>query len=287
MGPTTSREPYLLDNAGLEAPARLAALSALFDPGTIHHLENRGIGPGWHCLEIGGGAGSIAAWLAARVGHSGSVLVTDVDPRFLRALDLPNVHIRCHDVATDPLPESAFDLIHVRLVLNCLSEPARVIGRLRTVLKPGGWLVCEEFDSDSMPPDPTMNGELLLRTQIAMGQVMANRGFDRRFGRRLFAHLRAQGFRDTGAEARVFMVQGGSPGSDLVRANCQQLRRTMIDAGYVSADDIDEDLERLSDPQFIMPSSIMWTAWGRRSPVPISAMRSRRLRKQKPASPRS
>jgi hypothetical protein len=54
MGPTTSRGPYLLDNAGLEAPARLAALSALFDPGTIHHLENRGIGPGWHCLEIGG-----------------------------------------------------------------------------------------------------------------------------------------------------------------------------------------------------------------------------------------
>ena len=34
---------YLLDNAGTEAPARFAALSAMFDSGTIRHLEARGI----------------------------------------------------------------------------------------------------------------------------------------------------------------------------------------------------------------------------------------------------
>ena len=97
-----------------------------------------------------------------------------------------------------------------------------MLARLRTALKPGGWLVCEEFDSESMPPDPTVStGERLLRTQVAMGRLMADRGFDRRFGRRLFAHLRAQGLADVGAEARLFMVQGGSPGADLVRSNCR------------------------------------------------------------------
>jgi SAM-dependent methyltransferase len=193
------------------------------------------------------------------------VLVTDVDPRFLRSLDLPNVEVRCHDVAADPLPESAFDIIHVRLVLNSLSEPARVIAKLRAALKPGGWLVCEEFDSESMSPDPTVNAqELLLRTHVAMGRVMANRGFDRRFGRRLFEQLRAHGFGDVGAEARAFMVQGGSPAAELLSVNWQQLRRAMVDAGYVNDGDIDEDLRRLRDPQVTMPSSTMWTAWGRR-----------------------
>lgn len=51
---------YLLDNAGREAPARFAALSAEFDPVTIRHLEHCGVGPGWRCLEVGGGDGSIA-----------------------------------------------------------------------------------------------------------------------------------------------------------------------------------------------------------------------------------
>ena len=265
MESTTSRTPYLLSNAGAEAPARLTALSAMFDPGTIRHLEDRGIGPGWHCLEVGGGGGSIAGWLAARVGDSGYVLATDVDPRFLRSLDLPNVEVCCHDVARDPLPESAFDMVHVRLVLNCLPEPAAAIARLRTALKPGGWLVCDEFDSESMQPDPAVNGgELLLRTQVAIGRLLANRGFDRRLGRRLFALLRAGGFDDVGAEARVFMVQGGSPGADLIRANCQQLRCALIEAGDLNGGAIDEDLRRLNDPQLIMPSSIMWTAWGRR-----------------------
>jgi SAM-dependent methyltransferase len=265
MDPIASRVPYLLDNAGAEAPARLTALAALFDPGTIRHLESRGVGPGWHCLEVGGGGGSVAAWLAARVGPTGHVLVTDIDPRFLQALDLPDVEVRRHDIATDPLPESAFDVIHLRLVLNHLPEPARVLARLRTALKPGGWLVCEDFDSESMPPDPTVSaGELLLRTQVAMGRLMADRGFDRRFGRRLFAHLRAQGLADVGAEARLFMVQGGSAGADLVRANCEQLRSAMIDAGNVTAREIDQDLARLNEPQFMVPSSIMWAAWGRR-----------------------
>ena len=83
---------------------------------------------------------------------------------------------------------------------NMTADP---LARLRAALNPGGWLVCEEFDSESLPPDPTVNaGEVLLRTQIAMGRLMADRGFDRRFGRRLFAHLRNQGLADVDADPR-------------------------------------------------------------------------------------
>src|SRR5436309_11708523 len=75
----TTVPPYLLDNAGREAPARFGALSAMFDTGTIRHLEERGVARGWQCWEVGGGGGSIATWLARRVGLAGRVLATDID----------------------------------------------------------------------------------------------------------------------------------------------------------------------------------------------------------------
>ena len=77
---------YLFANAAAPAAERLVSLETLYDPWTIRHLELTGVGAGWQCLEVGGGGGSIAAWLARRVGPSGRVLVTDIDPRFLAAL---------------------------------------------------------------------------------------------------------------------------------------------------------------------------------------------------------
>jgi hypothetical protein len=102
---------YLLDNAAREARGRFDAIPALFERGTICHLENRGVRAGWQCLEVRAGGGSIAAWLATRVGPTGRVLVTDVDPRFLEPLDVPDVEVLVHNIVTDFLPEDAFDLI--------------------------------------------------------------------------------------------------------------------------------------------------------------------------------
>jgi 2-polyprenyl-3-methyl-5-hydroxy-6-metoxy-1,4-benzoquinol methylase len=99
---------YLLDNAGREAPARFNALASLFDSGTIRHFENCGVDSGRQCLEIGGGGGSIANWLAARVGSTGRVIATDIDPRFLKALDHPPVEVWQHNIVLDPLAGGSF-----------------------------------------------------------------------------------------------------------------------------------------------------------------------------------
>jgi len=263
-GPANSA--YVLDNAGREASARFAALAAMYDPGTIRHLEERGISSGWHCLEVGGGGGSIAAWLAARVGPAGRVLVTDIDPRFLESLQVPNLEVRRHNIVNDALPEAAFDLVHSRLVLLHLPEREKALARMVAALKPGGWLVDEEFDVASMLPNPVANpGEVLSKTHIAMRRIMEDRGVDDRcFARQLFGRLRAHGLVSVAAEARIFMWHSGSPGISLLRANYEQLRSSMIDARYITEEEFNQDLARLDDPGFIMPSPIMWTAWGRR-----------------------
>jgi SAM-dependent methyltransferase len=261
----TTDATYLLDNAGREAPARFDALSRMFDRTTERHLSDRGVGAGWHCLEVGAGGGSIAVWLADRVGPGGRVLATDLDPRHLEALATPHLEVRRHNIATEPLPADAFDLIHGRLVLNSIPDWHAVLTKLVAALKPGGWLVAEEFDSESLPPDPAESaGEVLLTTHRAMGRLMCDRNFDRRFGRLLFGRLKAQGLANIQAEARVVMVTGGSAGASLLRANVEQLRGAMIGAGYVTGQEFDRDLARLAEPDFMMPSSMMWTAWGQK-----------------------
>jgi len=256
---------YLLDNAGRETPARFNALASLFDSGTIRHFENCGVDSGWQCLEIGGGGGSIASWLAARVGSTGRVVATDIDPRFLKALNHPLVEVWQHNIVSDPLPEAAFDLVHARLVLVHVPQREEVLRRMISALKPGGWLLSEEFDSASLIPDPGVNpGETLLKTHIAMFCLMESHGVERRFGRFLLHRLRTYGLVNAGAEGRIFMWQANTPGASLMRANYEQLRDAMIQAGYITEQQFNQDLARMQEPAFMMPSAILWSAWGRR-----------------------
>jgi len=247
------------------AATRFAALSAAFDTGTRRHLLDRGLAPGWHCLEVGGGGGSIARWLSERVGDAGRVLVTDIDIGFLEALAIPRLEVLRHDITRDPLPERAFDLVHTRMVLIHLPEPDDVLRRLVAALKPGGWLVCEEFDGGSSPPDPAVSpGEVVLKTHQAMRRLSDERGIDRRCGRLLFGRFRALGLVGVGAEAHLSMVQRQSQIAALLRASYERRRDAMIDAGYITDEEFDRDLARMDEAGFMMPSPIMWTAWARR-----------------------
>ena len=95
----------------------LSLLEELFDPATVERLESAGVGPGWHALEVGAGRGSIAAWLANRVGDDGRVVATDLDTSLLEERDEPGVEVLRHDVLADDFPSGSFDLVHCRAVL--------------------------------------------------------------------------------------------------------------------------------------------------------------------------
>jgi ubiquinone/menaquinone biosynthesis C-methylase UbiE len=256
---------YLFGNAGSETPARFAALSTLYDAGTIRRFEALGVREEWHCLEVGGGGGSIAEWLADRVGPKGPVLVTDIDPRFLVTSRL-NLKVQAHDIVHDPLPKQVFDLVHARLVLMHLPGRGKALRRMLAALKPGGWFIAEEFDSVSLSTDPSLgSGEVFLKTHVAFSRHLANGGVERRFGRLLLNQLRRHGLADISAEASMSMWQSGSAGVSLMRANYLQARQQMIGAGYITEQEFEEDLLRLDDPDFLMPSPIMWAVCGRRA----------------------
>src|SRR4051812_4378100 len=112
-----TQAPYLLDNSRIEAAQRMRVLAKLFDAATQRALAATGIAEGWNCLEVGGGGGSVAHWMAERVAGDGSVLCTDIDPRLMPEPACANLRVERHDITRDALPAAGFDLIHARLVL--------------------------------------------------------------------------------------------------------------------------------------------------------------------------
>jgi SAM-dependent methyltransferase len=180
-------------------------------------------------------------------------------------LNRPNLEVSRHDIASDPLPQAKFDLVHFRLVLGHLPNRDEVLGRLVAALRPGGWILAEEFDSWSLRPDGSINdAETSLKAFAAMQAVLQRHGFDGYYGRRLVARLRAHNLAEISAEGRVFVFEGGTSGADLTRAAISQTRDEMIDAGAISAAEIERDLLQLNRSDFMMPSAIMWAVRGRR-----------------------
>lgn len=262
---------YIFDNAAeTETAERFASLDALYDLRTFRFLESTGIGPGWHCLEVGGGSGSVAAWMAERVGPSGHVLVTDIEPRFMHraARRRPlNIEVRRHDIGTDPLPESAFDLIHARLVLQHVPQRHQALASLVRALKPRGWLMVEEFDGriiDRSIPTALAADAVAYRKMIqAVTRLMDERGFEADWPRRLYERMKAAGLSEVGMEGHLAVREGGSPGARLDAANLAQVCDEAVAKDLITRAEVDAILERLAARDFAVFSPLMFTAWGR------------------------
>jgi ubiquinone/menaquinone biosynthesis C-methylase UbiE len=258
---------YLLDNASEKAVPRMDILARLFDATTHRVLDGVGIVAGWRCLEVGGGGGSVARWLAERVGPKGHVLCTDLDTRIIesgRAAAPANLEVIRHDIASDPLAAASFDLVHSRLVFLHVIERERALERVVEALKPGGWLVIEDFDTASVRPDRQINRfETPLPTSEAVRKYLT-RNQDGHFGRRLYGRFRELGLTQVNAEGRSLMFTKANGGADLMRVNFEQIGKDVIAAGLITQQQIDADLATIERDDFAIPSPTMWSVVGRK-----------------------
>src|SRR5581483_10184882 len=109
---------YALDPGWDAERARLDSLTALYDPGSLAVSEQLGLAPGWRCLDVGAGTGTLALALAERVAPTGTVVALDIDTRFLEPLAAPQLETVALDVTRQPLPQGEFDRVHARLLLE-------------------------------------------------------------------------------------------------------------------------------------------------------------------------
>jgi SAM-dependent methyltransferase len=256
---------YLLTNARAETVSRFDALEEAFDALTVEHLTRVGVGPGWQCLELGAGGGSIACWLAEQVGPEGRVVALDLDISRFRTHSFEQLEARRHDLVADELPAGRWDLVHERLVLQHVPARLEVLDRIVAALAPGGWIVLEDFDTaevrttDRDGPDH----ELIARVAVAFNGLLAARGGASSFAANVRRELMRRDLVDTGSSGHVSIAAGGTGFARAIAANTTQVR-DQLEASGLTAAELDHFLEVLGRPDTLVGSPVLISTWGRK-----------------------
>ena len=225
---------YVLDQGFTEERKRLSGMESLWDPGTQALLDELGLGSGSRCLEVGAGGGSMVEWMASR---GAKVTAIDIDTRFIESLASDSIEVRRVDLRTDPLPQAEFDLVHARLVLEHLSDRRQILDRLVATLRPGGWILIEDYDWTCFGFEGESPGFSDI-ADVVLG-FMAKAGFERDYGRRVVGDLDAAGLTEIRGEGRARLIDSTSPGFDFFRLTFESLRGTIVDAGLLTAEEAD------------------------------------------------
>jgi SAM-dependent methyltransferase len=245
----------------------LATLAALLDDATFGHLERLGVTAGWRCWEAGAGAGTVARWLAGRVGASGHVLATDIDTSRLTAGGRrPGLDVRQHDLAAAPAPGAGFDLVHARLVLEHLPDPTAALAVMAAALRPGGWLLAEAADPMLQPlacPDEHGSAQVLANKVRKAIWAASPRPGHLQFGRELPRLLRGTGLCGTQAEARIALT--GPDTARLQRTLVLRHRDQILAAGLLTNAEIDRHLADIADGSLDLTAFPVISAWGRKT----------------------
>jgi len=248
---------------------RLGILESMSDPGTIRRMKEFGVGPGWRCLEVGAGRGSIARWLAEHVGSSGHVVATDVDLHFLERIRGSNLEVRRHNVCEEDFEPSAYDLVHCRALLVHVPKPEEALARMARAVRSGGWLFVEEHDFGSFGSvDPTYPGAAEFdRSTRGIWDIAQAAGVWRTyFGRRLPGLIERLGFENFEYEGTVELCRGKDSLARFhsLTGRIPGPRERLIAAGVQTREQLDHLLHMYDDPSFEFVGPISFAAWARR-----------------------
>ena len=243
---------------------RLDLWEHIEDARSQRHLAALGIQKGWRCLEVGAGHGSIARWLAEQVGLQGWIVATDINPRFLTELQLPNVEVRQHDIRTDPLEAGRYDLAHCRAILSHLPDPPRALRRIVAAVRMGGWVLIEDADFSSLRaveathPLAEAHDRHLRELLDRLTQAKLS---DPYLGGRVRSLLEDAGLTEIDNEGVSRIARGGEAEARMLCLTLQAL----VERGILAAAAYSDLQQALLDPRFRFIMLTTCAAWGKRA----------------------
>ncbi len=184
---------------------RLAVQAQRLAEDTVVLLKRAGIREGQRVLDIGCGPGDVSFHVADLVGPTGRVVGLDasadaIDAARARARDLGYHNVDFITGALGTYEDFAgFDAIVGRLILIYVDDPVAVLRGLRSCLRPGGLIVLQEPDGDTvgcMPECP-----LFLRMRSWVLAAFERAGSRVNLGSTLGGILRSAGYAVEGSFA--------------------------------------------------------------------------------------
>jgi demethylmenaquinone methyltransferase/2-methoxy-6-polyprenyl-1,4-benzoquinol methylase len=122
-------------------------------------LAQTGLRPGQQALDVAGGTGDLAAAMAAQVGSTGMVVLTDINAAMLavgrdaltdRGL-VGNVRYSLANAERLPFRDSSFDCVTIGFGLRNVTDKAAALKSMTRMLRPGGQLLILEFSHPVVP----------------------------------------------------------------------------------------------------------------------------------------
>jgi SAM-dependent methyltransferase len=240
-------------------------------PDTAALFEQAGLSPGMRCIDLGCGGGQVTLEIARLVAPGGSVVGVDMDQikldlarRAAAERGLANVGFRQLNVRDWDEP-GGYDAVYCRVLLQHLSEPVELLGRMWAAVRPGGVLIVEDADFDGWCCHPPNGGfDFFVRTY---SQALQRSGGDPALGRKLYGGFLAAGI----PGPQVSMVQPvwtEGEGKMLAWSTLEATAEAIMSHGLASQDEVVAaltDLEHFTaDPQTLISGPRIFQLWSRR-----------------------
>jgi ubiquinone/menaquinone biosynthesis C-methylase UbiE len=222
------RPDYVLGHSGDELN-RLISQARFFGDLTGQVLDMAGLKSGMRVLDVGCGTGDVSFLAASMVGPQGMVIGVDKSPEAIRlasqraaAAGLMNVQFLTQELS-DLVLDEPVDALIGRLVLMYFADPAVVLRRLATFVKPAGVVAFHEIDMEGAKSEPAC--EVFETAVQRIRQTFTRVGADIRTGLKL-----RRIFQEAGLPA-PHMILGarveGGPDS-LIYDQVTQVTRTLL-----------------------------------------------------------
>jgi SAM-dependent methyltransferase len=240
---------------------RLALMSALLDPMEQASIARLGVGPGWRCLELGCGNGSIAQALAQAVAPSGHVVASDLDLSYVADLKIPGLEVRRIDILQDSIEEGYYDFVVARALLHHVKPARKGLERMVAALRPGGMLLSIEPD---MLTCTVTEPDAMRAFWQGWLKWSVDAGIDYFIGRKIPGWLDSLGLEDIAGEGHTAQFNGGSPWAAYWTATVGELAPALLKSGYITGQMLDEFHSYYQDPHYWTSIMTFVGNWGRK-----------------------
>jgi len=238
-------------------------------------LDRIGITDGQRAVDVGCGPIGILKLLSDRVGDRGVVIGVERETRFLDAAQahlhkchLQNVKLVKADALDTGLERNSYDFVHERL-LSINFPPASqraLLTEMMSLLKPGGIIAVQEFDSASYvcyPDHPSWN--LLLGIY---NDTYHAAGGNEYVGRAVGQLLQSAGVENVGMKVHVEVAQIGEYRRTHLLALLQSMENLVLASDRITKTELNKHAaalsEHLADPETTLIDKLVVQAWGQK-----------------------